>query len=280
MRARRSDECAANAEQSRACAARTGRPFAFAAYAAAFRAEVLKGKRAAPRKIALVAPLPFCAMGMAAAGVFGGGAIGAFATYGWNYWYALMLPVAVALMTASIANIDARQKLRSVLGLPLPPSSAWWAKTAYALVLALAANLVVLTAGVAVNLLGCDAPSAAAGLVAAVLLVVGNAWMVPAGLVLTTRFGTLAGIAIPVALQLGAGIAFWTSSAWFLFPPATALRAVSPFMGVAPSGVPLEAGDPLLSFGWEAMLGLGIAVAIFVALAVFGARWYGRREAK
>ena len=104
--------------------------------------------------------------------------------------------------------------------------------------------------------------------------------MVPAGLVLTTRFGTLAGIAIPVALQLGAGIAFWTSSAWFLFPPATALRAVSPFMGVAPSGVPLEAGDPLLSFGWEAMLGLGIAVAIFVALAVFGARWYGKREAK
>lgn len=280
MTGRRAGGRAEAAESLHACAERAERPSAFAVYMAAFRAEALKGKRAAPRKIALVAPLPFCAMGMAAAGVFGGGAIGAFATYGWNYWYALMLPVAVALVTASIANIDARQKLRPVLGLPLPPSSAWWAKVAYALVLALAANLVVLTAGVAADLLGCDAPSAAAGLVTAVLLVVGNAWMVPVGLALTTRFGTLAGIAVPVMLQLGMGIAFWTSPAWFLFPPATTLCAASPFMGVAPSGVPLEAGDPLGSFGWEAMLGLGIAVAVFVVLAALGARWYGRREAK
>lgn len=248
-------------------------------FAAVFKAEVLKGHRAAPRKIALVAPLPFCALGMLAGGLGGGGAIGAFATCGWNYWYALMLPIAVALIAASVANIDARQKLRPVLGLPLPPASTWWAKTAYVLVLVFCANLVVLAASIVTGFLGGNAPSAAAGLATAVLLVVGSAWMVPVGLALTTRFGTLVGIAVPAVLQLGAGIALWSSSLWYLFPPAASLCAVSPLVGVAPSGVPLEAGDPLGVFGWEAVLGLVIAAALFAVLSVLGARWYARREA-
>ena len=251
-----------------------------AGFAPAFKAEVLKGRHAAPRKIALIAPLPFCLMGMLAGGVGGGGAIGAFSTYGWNYWYALMMPIALALATASIANIDARQKLRPVLGLPLPPASTWWAKVAYALALALGANLVVLVASVVTGLLGGVVPSAAAGLGASVLLVAGSAWMVPAGLALTVRFGTLAGIAVPAVIQLGMGIALWTSPVWFLFPPVATLCAVSPLVGVAPSGVPLEAGDPLGTFGWEAVLGLAVAVALFAVLATLGAKWYSKREAR
>lgn len=247
-------------------------------FVAVLKAEVLKGRRAAPRKIALVAPLPFCVLGMVAGGVGGGGAIGAFATCGWNYWYALMLPIAVALITASVANSDARQKLRPVLGLPLSPASTWWAKTAYVLALVFGANLVVLVASIVTGLLGGNTPSAAAGLATAVLLVVGSAWMVPVGLALTTRFGTLVGIALPAVLQLGAGIALWSSSLWYLFPPAAMLCSVSPLMGVAPSGVPLEMGDPLGTFGGEAALGLALAAALFAVLSMLGARWYARRE--
>ena len=85
-----------------------------------FKAEVLKGRRGAPRKVALIAPLPFCALGVLSSGVIPGtGAIGGIATCLWNYWYALMMPVAIALICASIANLDARQKLRPVLGLSL-----------------------------------------------------------------------------------------------------------------------------------------------------------------
>ena len=241
-----------------------------AGFAAVLKAEALKGRRAAPRKVALIAPLPFCLLGAYS---------GAFATYGWNYWYALMLPISVALIAASVANIDVRQKLRPVLGLPLSPSRVWWAKAAYALGLVFCANLVVLIASVLAGLVGFPVPSAAEGLATAALLTVASAWMVPASLALTTRFGTLAGIAIPAMTQVGVGVALWTSSWWFLFPSSTALCSVAPFMGVAPSGVPLAAGDPLGVFGWEAALGLVIAAAVFAVLAVLGARWFERREA-
>lgn len=249
-------------------------------FTAALRAEVRKGRRAAPRKIALIAPLPFCLMGMAAGGLGGGGAVGSFSTYGWNYWYALMLPIATALIAASVANIDVRHKLRSVLGLPLPPAYTWWAKITYVLALVFFANLVVLAASMVTGLLDGSAPSFAAGLATAALLVVTSAWMVPVGIALTTRFGTLVGIVVPAILQLGIGIALWTSSIWYLFPPTAGLRAASPLIGVAPSGVPLEAGDPLGVFGFEAFLGLVLAAAIFTALALIGSAWFSRREAQ
>ncbi len=97
-------------------------------FARALRAEVLKGAHAAPRKVTLIAPLPFCALGMMASGALGSEGAGGtgFATYGRNYWYVLMLPVSVVLMSSSVANLDARQGLRPVLGLPLPPALTWW----------------------------------------------------------------------------------------------------------------------------------------------------------
>ena len=98
-------------------------------------------------------------------------------------------------------------------------------------------------------------------------------------LALTLRFGTLAGIAIPALAQVGVGIALWTSGAWFAFPPATTLCAVAPLLGVAPSGVPLEAGDALGTFGGDAVLGIAVALALFAALAIAGAAWFSKREA-
>ena len=57
------------------------------------------------------------------------------------------------------------------------------------------------------------------------------------------------------------------------------LCAVAPFLGVAPSGVPLEAGDPLGVFGGDAVLGIAVALALFAALAILGAAWFSKREA-
>ena len=249
-------------------------------FGSVFKAEALKGRRAAGAKVALAAPLPFCVLGVLSSGVIPGmGAVGGIATSMWNYWYALMMPIAIALACTSIANLDARQKLRPVLGLPFSPALTWWAKVAYALALSLGANLVVLAFSTVLTALGAAGPSFAEGLATVVILTVASAWMVPAALALAVRFGTLAGIAIPALVQVGVGIALWTSASWFAFPPATTLCAVSPFTGVAPSGVPLEAGDPLGVFGWEAAAGMFVAMGLFAVLAIVGAAWFSKREA-
>lgn len=249
-------------------------------FASMFKAELLKGRHGGARKVALVAPLPFCALGVLSSGVVPGtGAVGGIATSMWNYWLALMMPIAAALICASVANLDGRQKLRPVLGLPLQPARTWWAKVACALALVLGANLVVLAVSTVLTALGAVGPSFFEGLATALVATAACAWMVPAALALTLRLGTLAGIAIPALVQIGASIALWTSGTWFAFPPATTLCAVAPFLDVAPSGVPLEAGDPLGVFGGEAAIGLAIALGLFAVLAILGAKWFSKREA-
>lgn len=249
-------------------------------FANVFKAEALKGRRGAPRKVALIAPLPFCMLGVLASGVIPGtGAIGGISTCMWNYWYALMMPIGIALMCTSVANLDARQKLRPILGLPFPPARAWWAKVAYASALSFGANLVVLAFSTVLVALGAEGPGFGEGLATVFVLVLGSSWMVPTALALTLRFGTLTGIVVPSLLQVGVGIAMWTSDVWFAFPPATTLCAASPLTGVAPSGVPLEAGDALGVFGGEAVVGLVVAVALFAVLACIGAAWFSKREA-
>ena len=250
-------------------------------FANAFKAEVLKGTYAAPRKIALIAPLPFCLLGMVASGLFGGGGAGwtGFATYGWNWWYVLMLPVSVALIAASVANIDARQRLRTVLGLPHPPHDTFLAKTAYVLVLALAANLAVMVFAIAVRLAGGNAPAVAASALTAPVLTLAVSWMVPAGLFLTMRFGTLTGIAVPIVMQIAFGIALADSGLWWAIVMATGMRVASPLIGVAPSGIPLAVGDPMGALDGTWFLALAVATAAGIGLTALAAAWFDRREA-
>ena len=57
------------------------------------------------------------------------------------------------------------------------------------------------------------------------------------------------------------------------------LRVRTTLLGVAPSGVPLEAGDALGTFGGDAACGIAVALALFAALAIAGAAWFSKREA-
>ena len=247
----------------------------------ALRAEVLKGVHAAPQKIALIAPLPFCLLGVVSSGLFGGGGAGwtGFATYGWNWWYVLMLPVSVALVTTSVANIDAKQQLRPVLGLPYSPRNTMLAKAAYVLALVLGANLVVMVTAIAIRLAGGNAPAVAAGVLMVPVLTLAVSWMVPVGLFLTVRFGTLAGIALPLVMQITFGLAFADSGLWWAVPMAAGMRIASPIIGVAPSGIPLAAGDAMgvLDDSW--FLALAVATAAGAALTVHVAAWFDKQEA-
>lgn len=249
----------------------------------AFSAEAAKGKRAGARKVALIAPLPLCVLGLMSSGLvtggYGPGSVG-FNTYGWCWWYTLLLPVAVALIAASVANIDARQKLHGVMSAPVRLQCVWNAKTAYAFLLVGASNLVVAFVSSAISLLGGNAAGPLASICMAVLLTASSLWMIPAGFFLTVRFGMLAGIAAPLLAQLAVGIAFYGSGLWWLLPPAAAMRLCSPFAGVAPSGVPLVPGEVygVIDASWFAAL--AVSVAFGAALVVAGGAWFAKQEVR
>ena len=276
--------------------------------ASALKAEALKFKHAAPMRLAIALALP-----MPLLGAWPSASTGEQVFSAWNYWYALFLPVMLALVTACVANADARLKLRPLLGQGAPLARAWWAKALYCLGLSALANLVVFAvyfassafsaqgatlAGAATmglsalaNLVvfavyfassafsaqGATLAGAATMLACALVNVVTSAWMIPAGLFLASRFGMLAGIFAPLAVQIAGGFAWAIVPLPQLFPPSASMVIPTSFIPVLPSGEPLSpdmalggalaAGLPLT------VAGLAVCAAAFVALAAAGAAW-------
>lgn len=228
--------------------------------------------------IGLALPFPL----MAIVGLLGG----ALSFSPWNYWYALLLPVMCALATACVANADARTRNVALLSSGAPLGGQWWAKALYCLGLVALANAVVLAVYACAAWAAGGfwlAPAAAATMLAAALTnVVTCSWMIPAGLFLTARCGMLAGIFLPLLVQLACGFAWSLVPLPQLFPPTASMVLPTAFLPVLPSGEPLAAdmalGAALTPGMWLVAAGLAVSAAAFLALAALGARWAARSE--
>ncbi|WP_455137658.1 hypothetical protein [Thermophilibacter sp.] len=248
------------------------------ALAGAVAAEALKSRHAAPVRIAVLMALPMPLLGAMPYH-------GAQSFSAWNYWYALFLPVALALVTGCVAQADARTRMRAVRGLGASLARAWWAKALWCLALLALANLVVFAiylVGSAFTTQGVTAAGTLTMLSCALANTVCAAWMIPAGLFLTVRAGLLAGIFCPLAAQLVGGFAWSVVPLPQLFPPSASMVIPTSFIPVLPSGEPLAAdaalGGALAAGRALTWAGLAVCAAAFVALTALTAAWFARSE--
>lgn len=244
----------------------------------ALAAEVRKSRHAAPMRLALIMALPFPLIALLTA------PSGNVSFSPWNYWYVLLMPVAIALFTGCVANADARMRNRPLLGSGAPLGQAWWSKALWCLMLSGLSNLVVLALYIAALAIG-GSLSAAAVLtmaLAALATTITSAWMIPAGLFLTARAGLLAGIFLPLAVQLVGGFAWSAIPVPQLFPPSATAVIPTAFIPVLPSGEPLAAdtvlGGALAANGTLTWAGIAVAALTFVLLTAVSAAWFAQSE--
>lgn len=249
-----------------------------ATLSSALAAEVRKSRHAAPMRLALIMALPFPLIALLTA------PSGNVSFSPWNYWYVLLMPVAIALFTGCVANADARMRNRPLLGSGAPLGQAWWAKALWCLMLSGLSNLVVLALYIAALAIG-GSLSAAAVLtmaLAALATTITSSWMIPAGLFLTARAGLLAGIFLPLAVQLVGGFAWSAIPVPQLFPPSATTVIPTAFIPVLPSGEPLAAdtvlGGALAANGALTWAGIAVAALTFVLLTAVSAAWFAQSE--
>ena len=242
------------------------------------RAEALKFRRAAPLRLAFIMALPFPRMALFVR------FHGAVSFSPWNYWYVLLMPVTIALVTGCVANADARMRNRSLLGLGVPLGQAWWAKALWCLALSALSNLVVLA--IYTLVLGLSSGLSGAAVLtmacAAAATTVTSAWMIPAGLFLTARAGLLPGIFLPLAVQLVGGFAWSAIPVPQLFPPSATAVIPTAFIPVLPSGEPLVAdmalGGALAADSALTWAGIAVGAGAFAVLTALSAAWFARSE--
>lgn len=249
-----------------------------ATLSSALAAEVRKSRHAAPMRLALIMalPLPLIALLTAPSGNV------SFSP--WNYWYVLLMPVAIALFTGCVANADARMRNRPLLGSGAPLGQAWWSKALWCLMLSGLSNLVVLALYIAALAIGGSLSTVAVltMALAALATTITSAWMIPAGLFLTARAGLLAGIFLPLAVQLVGGFAWSAIPVPQLFPPSATTVIPTAFIPVLPSGEPLAAdtvlGGALAANGTLTWAGIAVAALTFVLLTAVSAAWFAQSE--
>ena len=249
-----------------------------ATLSSALAAEVRKSRHAAPMRLALIMALPFPLIALLTA------PSGNVSFSPWNYWYVLLMPVAIALFTGCVANADARMRNRPLLGSGAPLGQAWWAKALWCLMLSGLSNLVVLALYIAALAIGGSLSTAAVltMALAALATTITSAWMIPVGLFLTARAGLLAGIFLPLAIQLVGGFAWSAIPVPQLFPPSATTVIPTAFIPVLPSGEPLAAdtvlGGALAANGALTWAGIAVAALTFVLLTAVSAAWFAQSE--
>lgn len=249
-----------------------------ATLSSALAAEVRKSRHAAPMRLALIMALPFPLIALLTA------PSGNVSFSPWNYWYVLLMPVAIALFTGCVANADARMRNRPLLGSGAPLGQAWWSKALWCLMLSGLSNLVVLALYIAALAIGGSLSTAAVltMALAALATTITSAWMIPAGLFLTARAGLLAGIFLPLAVQLVGGFAWSAIPVPQLFPPSATTVIPTAFIPVLPSGEPLAAdtvlGGALAANGTLTWAGIAVAALTFVLLTAVSAAWFAQSE--
>lgn len=249
-----------------------------ATLSSALAAEVRKSRHAAPMRLALIMALPFPLIALFTA------PSGNVSFSPWNYWYVLLMPVAIALFTGCVANADARMRNRPLLGSGAPLGQAWWSKALWCLMLSGLSNLVVLALYIAALAIGGSLSTAAVltMALAALATTITSAWMIPAGLFLTARAGLLAGIFLPLAVQLVGGFAWSAIPVPQLFPPSATTVIPTAFIPVLPSGEPLAAdtvlGGALAANRALTWAGIAVAALTFVLLTAVSAAWFAQSE--
>lgn len=243
------------------------------------RAEVLKSRHAAPGRLAVILALPFPLLALAIALLIP--PIGlTFAP--WNYWYALLMPVTISLVTAAVAQLDAKMGNRVLLSSGVALPRAWKAKVSWCLLLSGLSNLIVFAGYALSAVLSANTATGILPMLATALAItVTSSWMIPATLFLTMRFSLLAGIFLPLVFQLVLSVGWSAVPWWPACPPIATITIPTAFLPVLPSGEPASAGRELVaSVSSAGLVATALIVsAVFTALlSVAGSRWLARSE--
>lgn len=245
------------------------------------KAEWMKGKRAAPRKIALLAPLPFFLI-QGAAMLYTQTGRGTTTSL-WNAWFLALMPLASVLIASTVANIDVKHQLRTILGNPASLTQVWLAKNIYSLLLVLFGSILMLIiAALMQGGFSYRGTPVSDQTVAILIMTLADAWIVPVCIALTVRYNVMVGISLPLLGHLAIEIAMWSSSIWYIFPPSFGIASVSRLVGSTPDMVPVSKRNPadVFALGSHTAIGLTIATLCFIILLVVLGKWFSKREAR
>lgn len=238
------------------------------------KAENLKCKKTFAKLMVIIAPL-FTVLLAISGGRY-------FVIDGYNWWYSIILPGFVTLLTA-LVNQNEEKKLhyRAVFALPVSLKKTWIAKVMIIGIYVGAANIIHLL-GIILGKLTYNTASTITiyqVVVATLLLIVTSLWQIPLCLFLSKKFGLMTTIILNVCGGIVLEIIATGKSFWWVCPYSWGMRLMCPVLGILPQGEMANVGNPLLNTG-VIPVGFILSITVFFLLLIVTTNWFSKQEVK
>lgn len=240
-------------------------------------AENLKHKRTFLKKLLVIMPITLILLSLFLMPSY-------FTTNSYNWWYVIIMPATFALIPAMMDRKESRKlNYRAVFPLNINLKKLWVSKIITAFIyMSITAMIHMLGVYIFQFLIGEQLTpnyEFSTLLFASVLLIITNIWQVPFCFFLAKKFGFIASIIMNAVLGLALGILLSDSALWIYCPYAWGIRLMVPVMHILPSGVLIEASNPMIS-NTSLYIPCILSICLFTLLTIIGAKWFSNQEVK
>lgn len=207
-----------------------------------------------------------------------------FTTNSYNWWYVIIMPATFALIPAMMHRKESRKlNYRTVFPLNINLKKLWVSKIITAFIyMSIAGMIHMLGVYIFQFLIGGQlVPNYGFStlLFASALLIITNLWQIPLCFFLAKKFGFIVSIAINAVLGLALGILLSDGAFWIYCPYSWGIRLMIPVMHILPSGILVEASNPIIS-NTSFYIPCILSILLFTSLTMISANWFSKQEVK
>ena len=182
---------------------------------------------------------------------------------GYNWWYTLILPGSMALISALVINNDSSRKFHGLFGVVIDKDKIWYSK-------------VILMEVTIMGYLFKFTISIKNSFLASIILFITYSWQIPLSMFLSMKFKTGVTVIISMLCNLGIGVICAVKSTWWI-PFAIPSRLMCHVIGVLPNGLPVEKGTYMFNIK-IILIGLIITVMLYMIIFYLSGKWFKGQE--
>lgn len=201
--------------------------------------ELLKIRHTFALKLFVVAPIVTLSLGYFLSGQF-------VQLTAYNWWYIMMLPITIAIWSASFISCEKRTKYQNIFCLSIDMKKLWIGKLLATAVLLLLTNLVMWGGCTLFGIFTVMNIDPLDGFWGCMLLSLAYLWQIPLIMWLAKKTNYLAAVLISYSCNILSTIGA-ESNLFYFNPFAIPARIVCPFFKMHPNGIPIENGSFLLN---------------------------------
>ncbi|MBR6402489.1 MAG: lantibiotic immunity ABC transporter MutE/EpiE family permease subunit [Eubacterium sp.] len=238
------------------------------------KAEFLKTRRTVSMLFIPVFPVIVFAMAF----LFTSGIKNAYSESVWNWWYTLLLPGMLAIVSYLSVAREKKTKYYNLMTLSTGRRKLMLGKIFFMAIIMLVANVIIFAGStIGGKLLTTCVPIK--GAVAAIfVLTIVQMWEIPLLLFLSERFGMIVELIVCLFITV-AGTVLAPTSKWIFCVSAIPMRVLCPILHVMPNGLRIEAGSAFLDTS-VILPGIIVSLVWFVLGTILYLNWFNKREVR